>query len=101
MINFYIFTNYKMRRWLKNVKMIRHGTQSDPELKFDWIVANYWTVENRLFDIFTEELQDEWKYNLYCWFTEKDKDLQFNSRLSKNSYLLGDIFSQIKQEDIL
>lgn len=84
-------------RWIKDVEFIRHGTQSDPELKYDWVVANYREVEDWLYDNFIDELNDKGMFELYKWFTEIDRDSCFDWRLSQNKWLLWDIFSQVKK----
>ena len=90
-----------MWRGIEWVEMIWHWTQSDPELKYEWVVANYWTVEDWLYDRFKEDLQESGEYELYDKFVDKDKDIWFNRWLKKNDYLIWDIFSQIKQHNIL
>ena len=83
------------------MEMIWHWTQSDPELKYEGVIANYWTVEDWLYQEFCDELREEDKYNLYMGFTEVDRDSWFNWWLKKNDYLLGDIFWAIKEHNIL
>lgn len=90
-----------MWRGIEWVEMIWHWTQSDPELKYEWVVANYWTVEDWLYDRFKEDLQESGEDELYDKFADKDKDIWFNRWLKKNDYLIWDIFSQIKQHNIL
>lgn len=90
-----------MWRGIEWVEMIWHWTQSDPELKYEWVVANYWTVEDWLYDRFKEDLQESGEDELYDKFVDKDKDIWFNRWLKKNDYLIWDIFSQIKQHNIL
>lgn len=90
-----------MWRGIEWVEMIWHWTQSDPELKYEWVVANYWTVEDWLYDRFKEDLQESGEDELYDKFVDKDKDIWFNRWLKENDYLIWDIFSQIKQHNIL
>lgn len=42
-------------RGAKNVEMIWHGTQSDPELKYKNYLFNYWDIEDALWDAYKEE----------------------------------------------
>lgn len=89
------------RRWVKSVEMIWHWSQSDPELKYEWIVANYWTIEDSLYEDFVAELQENDMYELYKWFTETDRDSCFSRWLNKNEHLIWELFAQIKENDIL
>lgn len=42
-------------RGAKNVEMIWHGTQSDPELKYKDYLFNYWDIEDALWDEYKEK----------------------------------------------
>ena len=84
------------RRGLDWVEMIWHWTQSDPELKYDWIVANYWTVEDWLYGIFEEDMKEQWADP-----KKRDNDEVFNHWLKDNFYMVQDIFAHIKQHNIL
>ena len=86
-----------MWRGLEQVKMIRHGTQSDPELIFDWIKANYWTVEDYLYEVFKDWLEED----IYKILTEEQRDFLFSKWLKNNFYEVEDIFHQIKENSIL
>lgn len=85
-----------MWRGLKGVEMIWHWSQSDPELKYEWVVANYRTVEDWLNEIFEEDMKELW-----AKIEEKERDSVFNQWLKDNFYIVQDIFAQIKQNDIL
>ena len=85
-----------MWRGLKGVEMIWHWSQSDPELKYEWVVANYRTVEDWLNEIFEEDMKELW-----AKIEEKERDSVFNKWLKDNFYIVQDIFAQIKQNDIL
>ena len=89
------------RRGIEWVEMIWHWTQSDPELKYQWVVANYWTIEDSLYENFIEELEENDMHELYNWFIENDRNSWFNWWLKKNTHLIWDLFSQVKQYDIL
>jgi len=85
-----------MWRGLEKVKMIRHGTQPDPELIFDWIKANYWTIEDYLYDLRKWDNED-----IYKILTENQRDFLFNKWLKNNFYEVEDIFQQVKENNIL
>lgn len=85
-----------MWRGLKGVEMIWHWSQSDPELKYEWVVANYRTVEDWLNEIFEEDMKELW-----AKIEEKERDGVFNQWLKDNFYIVQDIFAQIKQNNIL
>lgn len=84
-----------MWRGLEKVKMIWNGSQSDPRLKFDWIIANYWTVEDYLYELFKEDTEGEEKLK------ETERNNLFNKWLKNNFYEVEDIFYQIKNYNIL
>lgn len=90
-----------MWRGIEWVEMIWHWSQSDPELKYEWIIANYWTVEDWLYEQFVEDLQEQDMYELYKNFCEADSNRLFNWRLHKNIHLVWEIFWYIKQNNIL
>ena len=83
-----------MWRGLEQVKMIWNGSRNDPELKYDWIVANYWTIEDYLYELFKEDTKDEDK------LTQKERDLLFGKRLKENFYEVEDIFEQVKENNL-
>lgn len=83
-------------RGIEWVKMIWNGTQSDPELIYKGIRANYWTIENYLYEIFIEYEGDN---NINK--TEKELDGIFNKWLKNNVYQIEDIFQQVKDYNIL
>lgn len=86
----------KWWRWLEWVEMIWHWTQSDPELKYNWAIANYWTVEDWLYEIFEEDMKELW-----ATIKEKERDSVFNHWLKDNFYIVQDIFAQIEENNIL
>jgi len=86
-----------MWRWLKNVKMIWRGSQSDPLLKYKWIIANYWTIEDYLRELFKEDTDKL----VYKMLSENELNTMFNNRLKDNFYEVEDIFEQVKEYDIL
>ena len=53
--------------------MIWHGEWSDPELEHDGKVANYWDVENTMWERYKEECDESDSYK----FSE-DNDDEFN-----------------------
>ena len=85
-----------MWRGLEQVKMIRHGTQSDPELVYNWIKANYWNIEDYLYDLRKWDNED-----IYKILTENQRDFLFNKWLKNNFYEVEDIFNQVKENNIL
>lgn len=66
-------------RGCKDVEMIWHGEWSDPELKCDGYVANYWDIENALYSMAKEEgidAENDAKFNKYCMEHEDEiKDM--------------------------
>lgn len=86
----------KWWRGLEWVEMIWHWTQSDPELKYNWVIANYWTVEDWLYEIFEEDMKELW-----ATIEEKERDNVFNHWLKDNFYIVQDIFAQIEENNIL
>ena len=86
----------KWRRGLEWVEMIWHWTQSDPELKYNWVIANYWTVEDWLYEIFEEDMKELW-----ATIDDKERDSVFNHWLRDNFYIVQDIFAQIEENNIL
>lgn len=86
----------KWWRGVEWVEMIWHWTQSDPELKYNWVIANYWTVEDWLYEIFEEDMKELW-----AKIEEKEKDSVFNHWLRDNFYIVQDIFAQIEENNIL
>lgn len=86
-----------MWRGLKNVKMIWRGSQNDPLLKYNWIIANYWTIEDYLRELFKEDT-DSLAYKM---LSENALENMFNKRLKDNFYEVEDIFEQVKENNIL
>ena len=86
----------KWWRGVEWVEMIWHWTQSDPELKYNWVIANYWTVEDWLYEIFEEDMKELW-----AKIEEKERDSVFNHWLRDNFYIVQDIFAQIEENNIL
>lgn len=60
-------------RGVEGVTMIWHGEWSDPELEHDGKVANYWDVENTMWERYKEECRSSDFYH----FSEDD-DTEFN-----------------------
>lgn len=60
-------------RGVEGVTMIWHGEWSDPELEYDGKVANYWDVENTMWERYKEECRSADFYH----FSEDD-DKEFN-----------------------
>jgi len=86
-----------MWRGLEKVKMIWNGSREDPELIFDWIKANYWDVENYLYEVFKDWLEED----IYKILTEEQRDFLFSKWLKNNFYEVEDIFHQLKENDVL
>lgn len=72
--------------------MIWRGTQTDALLRYKWITANYWTIEDSLYGIFKECLLDENKREEYNKLKEDDADKYFNKRLKDNFHEVEDMF---------
>ena len=81
--------------------MIWRGSQNDALLEYDGYIANYWTVEDWLYDIFKEDLREENKLDEYLKANDENSNKRFNKRLKENSYLIDDIFSMIRENNIL
>ena len=45
-------------RGTENVEFIWNGTQSDPQLRYDEKLFNYWDIEEALWEMFEEENPD-------------------------------------------
>ena len=93
------FLDYKdkrRRRWVYGVKMIWHWDHADPELEYDWTIANYWTVENTLYEDFIDWLKEDKQYNRYCTMSDMRKEEEFNDWLFDNRYKIVDIFIQLR-----
>lgn len=45
-------------RGTENVEIVWHGQWSDPELRYNGMLFNYWNIENALWDMFEEENPD-------------------------------------------
>jgi hypothetical protein len=80
------------RRGLDNVKMIWHWANSDPELEYNWIVANYWTIEDTLYEQWKEDIDEE----DYQKLNENQKDIMFNQWLKDNPHLIDEVFDNYK-----
>lgn len=55
-------------RGTENVEFVWNGTQSDPQLRYDGKLFNYYDIEDALWDMFTEEnpnldVSGEWADN--------------------------------------
>lgn len=79
-------------RGLEKVKMIWHWTNSDAELECNWIVANYWDIENCLFEWFKEEKEEQKEWDKYRAMTEQEQDKVFNEWLKENKYQVEELF---------
>ena len=55
-------------RGTENVEFISRGSQSDPLLRYDGKLFNYWDIENALWDMFEEEYpMDAYEENMYAF----------------------------------
>lgn len=79
-------------RWIEGIEFIRHGTQSDPELRCDWVTMNYRDVEDAMYEEFEERLDEQDMKTLYNTFTGIDRDEFFERYLKHNVSHIKDYF---------
>ena len=56
-------------RGCKKIKMIWHGDWADPELMYNGHVANYWDIEDSIYNAAIEDgvnADDDAEFNAYC-----------------------------------
>lgn len=80
------------RRWLEKIKLIWHWETADPELEYNGVVANYYTIEDTLYEQWKEDMDEE----VYKVLNEKQRDFIFNQWLKNNIHLVEEAFEVYK-----
>lgn len=85
-------------RGTENVEFIWNGTQSDPQLRYDGKLFNYWDIEDALWDMFTEDNPDldvsgEWADDAVLADAMFDKFVQENCVDYLEDCILGGYFA--------
>lgn len=91
----------KTKTWWRDIEWIEvtnwqwGGTgKTTWKLSFMWRVANYYDIEDGLYDEFIEDLKQKDMYELYRWFRSKEKENWYQWWINKNRYLILDLFAK-------
>lgn len=83
----------KWWRGVPNVRMTWHGEYSDPELEYNGIVANYYDIEDTLYEDFKKETGYKTPDD------EEETDDMFDNWLSDNKYRVYELFDSYKTKE--
>lgn len=78
------FPEKKWWRWVEGVEMIWHWTNCDPELEYKWIVANYYEIEDSLYESFKDCMEQIMDWEVYKVLSEEQRDYLFNGWLKEH-----------------
>lgn len=80
-------------RHVPGIKMIYRWDWNDPQLKFNWMLANYWQIENGLYEDFIDWLKESNKYDDYVKQPRQEQERKFNDWLFNNYYKIVEAFT--------